>query len=153
MNLEQPKNKTHRARTRPPFECIALVLQGGGSLGAYQGGVYEALSEAGLHPDWIAGISIGAINSAIIAGNAREHRVQKLREFWEGITENPLWGLSDAPSSLQPEADTARAVKNQWSAGLAMIGGAPGFFTPRMPSPWLYPWAPWRRPATTTSAR
>jgi NTE family protein len=90
VSAKQPKSKTHRARTRPPFECIALVLQGGGSLGAYQGGVYEALSEAGLHPDWIAGISIGAINSAIIAGNAPEHRVQKLREFWEGVTENPL---------------------------------------------------------------
>ncbi len=140
MSLKQPKSKTHRARTRPPFECIALVLQGGGSLGAYQGGVYQALSEAGLHPDWIAGISIGAINSAIIAGNAPEHRVQKLREFWEGVTENPLWELGDAPFSSQPEGDTARSVKNQWSAGLAIIGGAAGFFRPRMPSPWLYPW-------------
>lgn len=116
------------------------MLQGGGSLGAYQGGVYEALSEAGLYPDWIAGISIGAINSAIIAGNAAEHRVQKLREFWEGVTEDPLWGLSDAALSIQPKGDAVRDVKNQWSAGLAMIGGAPGFFTPRMPSPWLYPW-------------
>ena len=87
------------------------MLQGGGALGAYQGGVYEALSEAGLHPDWIAGISIGAINSAIIAGNAPEHRVQKLREYWEGITREPLWGSSDAPFSVQPEGDTARAVK------------------------------------------
>jgi NTE family protein len=140
VSPKQPKSKTHRARTRPPFECIALVLQGGGSLGAYQGGVYEALSEAGLHPDWIAGISIGAINSAIIAGNAPEHRVQKLREFWEGVTENPLWGLSDAVFSIQPKGDAARAVKNQWSAGLVMLGGSPGFFTPRMPSPWMYPW-------------
>ena len=68
---------------RPPFECIALVLQGGGALGAYQGGVYQALDEANLHPDWVAGISIGAINSAIIAGNKPEHRVEKLRDFWE----------------------------------------------------------------------
>ncbi len=52
-------------RTRPPFECIALLLQGGGALGAYQAGVYQALMEADLHPDWVAGISIGAINSAI----------------------------------------------------------------------------------------
>jgi NTE family protein len=140
VSPKQPKSKTHRARTRPPFECIALVLQGGGSLGAYQGGVYEALSEAGLHPDWIAGISIGAINSAIIAGNAPEHRVQKLREFWEGVTENPLWGLSDAAFSIQPKGDAVRDVENQWSAGVAAIGGVPGFFTPRMPSPWLYPW-------------
>ena len=140
MSLKQPKSKTHRARTRPPFECIALVLQGGGSLGAYQGGVYEALSEAGLHPDWIAGISIGAINSAIIAGNAPEHRVQKLREFWEGVTENPLWGLSDVAFSIQPKGDAVRDVENQWNAGVAAIGGVPGFFMPRMPSPWLYPW-------------
>lgn len=73
-------------RTRPPFECIALLLQGGGALGAYQAGVYQALSEADLHLDWVAGISIGAINSAIIAGNPPEQRVAKLRAFWEGIT-------------------------------------------------------------------
>src|SRR5262245_53787703 len=60
--------KSHRLSNRPPFECIALLLQGGGALGSYQAGVYEALAEADLHPDWVAGISIGAINSAIIAG-------------------------------------------------------------------------------------
>src|SRR5215813_12727235 len=58
--------KTHVTTERPPFERIALVLQGGGALGAYQGGVYQALAEANLHPDWVAGISIGAINSALI---------------------------------------------------------------------------------------
>ena len=58
-----------------PFECVALLLQGGGALGAYQGGVYEALAEANIHPDWIAGISIGAINGAIIAGNPPHSRV------------------------------------------------------------------------------
>ena len=57
-------------RPHPPFECIALLLQGGGALGAYQAGVYEALTEADLHPNWIAGISIGAVNAALIAGNA-----------------------------------------------------------------------------------
>lgn len=61
--------KSHRLSKRPPFECIALLLQGGGALGSYQAGVYEAFAEANLHPDWVAGISIGAINSAIIAGN------------------------------------------------------------------------------------
>ena len=70
-------------RPRPPFECIALLLQGGGALGAYQAGVYEALTEAGLDPDWIAGISIGAINGALIAGNSPETRVDRLRAFWE----------------------------------------------------------------------
>src|SRR3954453_4676325 len=85
-----PVSKTHRARPRPPFECIALVLQGGGALGAYQAGVYQALAESDLHPDWVAGISIGAINSALIAGNPPEKRVERLREFWETVTENAL---------------------------------------------------------------
>src|SRR5215469_2524214 len=62
-------------RDRIPFDCVALLLQGGGALGAYQAGVYEALAESGLHPDWVVGISIGAINSAIIAGNAPERRI------------------------------------------------------------------------------
>src|SRR5260370_28957584 len=78
------------SRARPAFERIALLLQGGGALGAYQGGVYQALAEADLHPDWVAGISIGAINSALIAGNPPEHRVEKLREFWEAVSDSPL---------------------------------------------------------------
>jgi hypothetical protein len=80
--------KSHRLAQRPPFECIALLLQGGGALGSYQAGVYEALAEADLHPDWVAGISIGAINSAIIAGNPPAERV--VRSFWQEITANPL---------------------------------------------------------------
>ena len=71
---------------RPTFDCIALLLQGGGALGAYQAGVYEALAKADLHPDWVAGTSIGAVNSAIIEGNTRERRVGKLREFWELVS-------------------------------------------------------------------
>src|SRR5215469_2803781 len=78
------------ARPRPSFECIALLLQGGGALGAYQAGVYEALAEADLHPDWAAGISIGAINSAIIAGNPPKRRVDALREFWHAVSASPL---------------------------------------------------------------
>src|SRR3984893_11343763 len=70
--------KHHKGLGRPPFEQIALLLQGGGALGAYQAGVYEALSEAGVHPDWVAGISIGAINAALIAGNPPEARVDRL---------------------------------------------------------------------------
>src|SRR5437879_9117316 len=81
--------KTREAQDRPPFECIALLLQGGGALGAYQAGVYQALSEAHLHPDWVAGISIGAINSALIAGNPPQARVEQLRKFWELITTPP----------------------------------------------------------------
>src|SRR5499425_511112 len=82
--------KTHVTTERPPFERIALVLQGGGALGAYQGGVYQALAEAKLQPDWVAGISIGAINSALIAGNPPEKRVERLREFWEAVSTSPL---------------------------------------------------------------
>jgi NTE family protein len=74
---------------RPPFECIALLLQGGGALGSYQAGVYAALAEAELQPDWVAGISIGAINGALIAGNAPERRIDHLRKFWEQITAAP----------------------------------------------------------------
>src|SRR5258705_940322 len=89
MNF-QPRPHLTTADRRLPFDCIALLLQGGGALGSYQGGVYEALAEANLHPDWVAGISIGSINSALIAGNAPENRVAKLREFWEAITTGPF---------------------------------------------------------------
>ena len=72
---------------RSRFEQTVLLLQGGGALGSYQAGVYQALAEANLHPDWVAGISIGAVNAALIAGNPPEKRVEKLREprprcFW-----------------------------------------------------------------------
>ena len=88
-------------RLRPPFEKIALVLQGGGALGAYQAGVYEALAAANIHPDWIAGISIGAINGALIAGNAPEARVAKLRAFWERVTAKPYYDWIDRLLSLR----------------------------------------------------
>src|SRR5712691_2678244 len=88
--VSSDRSKTSRVRARPPFECIALLLQGGGALGSYQAGVYHALSEANLHPDWVAGISIGAINSALIAGNPPERRVERLREFWEAVSDSPF---------------------------------------------------------------
>jgi NTE family protein len=125
-----------RTRPRPPFECIALLLQGGGALGAYQAGVYEALAEADLHPDWIAGISIGAINGALIAGNAPELRVDKLRAFWERVTASPAcdWGDRLFPA----KSDAVRLWLNQVSAYFALTVGAPGFFTPRFSPPWLH---------------
>jgi NTE family protein len=127
---------TSKARPRPPFECIALLLQGGGALGAYQAGVYEALTEADLHPDWIAGISIGAINGALIAGNAPEERVDKLRAFWERVTAKPC---SDWSERLFPaKGDAVRQWRNQMSANLALVSGASGFFTSRFPAPWLH---------------
>jgi NTE family protein len=122
---------------RPPFDCIALLLQGGGALGAYQAGVYQALNEANLDPDWVAGISIGAINSAIIAGNAPKDRVARLREFWEQITDDSLSTWAGGIGAAFLKGDRARGVFNQFSAGRAILEGAPGFFKPRPISPWL----------------
>ena len=89
-------------RPRPPFSCIALLLQGGGALGAYQAGIYQGLMEAdrNLEPDWVAGISIGAINAAIIAGNAPDKRVDKLRAFWDGVTTNEFSGFRGLRAAL-----------------------------------------------------
>jgi NTE family protein len=133
--------KSHRQLARPPFECIALLLQGGGALGAYQAGVYEALAEAHLAPDWVAGISIGAVNAALIAGNAPSARVEKLREFWKLITAGGPWDgiarFAMAPSIVRGEF--TRGLLNQLSAGTTLIGGAAGFFSPRVPSAWLQP--------------
>jgi NTE family protein len=118
-----------------PFECVALVLQGGGALGAYQAGVYAALAEAGIDPDWVAGISIGAINAAIIAGNPPETRVDRLREFWTLVTTGAVhpWrrdvGLA--------KTDHMRNLLNQFNANAALMRGAKGFFAARPASPWL----------------
>src|ERR1700733_5805572 len=72
---------------------VVLVLQGGGALGAYQAGVYQALQEAGIEPDWIVGTSIGAINAGLIAGNAPQNRLARLIEFWRRMQRSPLWDL------------------------------------------------------------
>ena len=132
LRTRPAQRKGHRGLERPPFEQIALLLQGGGALGAYQAGVYQALAEANLHPDWVAGISIGAINSALIAGNPPEARVDRLRAFWEGITEPRWW-------SVLAHGDAARGALNQVNAGMAVATGARGFFAPRLPPPWLAP--------------
>src|SRR5208283_3874998 len=118
MSGQRPsRRKTHLATERPPFERIALLLQGGGALGSYQAGVYQALAEANLQPDWVAGISIGAVNAALIAGNPPEKRVEKLREFWEEITELPLgpFGIHYDPSLETPDTTSHYAV-NQMRA-------------------------------------
>ena len=117
------------ARAASYGKKVALVLQGGGALGSYQAGVYEALSTSQYLPDWVAGISIGRINAAIIAGNAPAMRVERLRAFWEGIT---------APSSLWPVLSSAIAGDNTRTSSLnALIFGQPGFFKPRPPMHWL----------------
>ena len=130
--------KTHKQEHRPPFDRIALLLQGGGALGAYQAGVYEALAEADLHPDWVAGISIGGINSAIIAGNPREARVAKLREFWELVSNSPF-DLGGDFGFLLPKGDAARAFAQQMSERTASTFGVPGFYSLRFPSPLFQP--------------
>src|SRR6185312_7683464 len=104
-------SEPQHSQVRPDFERIALLLQGGGALGAYQGGVYQALAEADLHPHWVAGISIGAINSALIAGNPPERRVERLREFWETVTRSPL-GLPYL-AGLEIKDETAHQFLNQ----------------------------------------
>lgn len=101
----------------------ALVLQGGGALGAYQAGVYAAARETQRPPDWIAGVSIGAINAALIAGNPPEKRVERLREFWELV--------SSGPAQRLPPWLATRELLNQWSAAMAALVGVPGFFEPR----------------------
>jgi NTE family protein len=124
---------------RLPFEVVALVLQGGGALGAYQAGVYEALSETGILPNWIAGMSIGAINAAIIAGNPPNARVDRLREFWTQVTGDGPWpGASNAGVELA-RGDAMRQLLNHMSAGFAMASGAKGFFSLRPIPPWLQP--------------
>jgi len=130
--------KTHKPEHRPLFDSVALLLQGGGALGAYQAGVYEALAEADLHPDWVAGISIGGINSAIIAGNPREARVAKLREFWEIVSHSPF-GLDGNLGSSLSKGDAALAFGQRMSAITATMLGVPGFYAPRFPSPFFQP--------------
>jgi NTE family protein len=128
-----PMRKTHRVMPRPPFERIALVLQGGGALGAYQAGVYQALAEANLHPDWVAGISIGAINAALIAGNPPDKRVPRLREFWEIVSTAPF-GLPYVSSFEIKDVSVHKWLNELRSLG-NLLGGAPGFFKPRIPPP------------------
>ncbi len=123
---------TKRAWRPEGCDRISLLLQGGGALGAYQGGVYQGLHEAGLEPDWIAGVSIGGLNAALIAGNAPEHRLAALQEFWRVITLRPVWGFL-------PSGDNLRKLHNFWSSFYTLSLGQPGMFTPNVPSPWLRP--------------
>ncbi|WP_298954571.1 patatin-like phospholipase family protein [uncultured Methylobacterium sp.] len=116
----------------PPETDRVLVLQGGGALGSYQAGVVEALQEADMTPGWVAGISIGAINAALIAGNPPERRLERLRTFWERISS----GVQIGP--LFP-GEQARAAFNEWSAAWGATFGVPGFFLPRVPPAMFYP--------------
>ena len=119
------------ARAALPLpDLVVLVLQGGGARGAFQAGVDEALIELGIELDWVAGISIGAVNAAIIAGNERDQAVGKMREFWEGVS-------SALPSLPTVDNDWAREWTHMAAAGQVAAFGVPGFFTPRFPPPAL----------------
>jgi NTE family protein len=112
------------------FDHEILLLQGGGALGAYHAGVYEGLAEAGHAPTWVAGVSIGAITAALIAGNPPERRVERLRTFWERVS-------SYAPVTYPSFMDPMRSALNLLSAGTVMAFGSPGFFVPRVPPPFF----------------
>ncbi|HEY1931624.1 MAG TPA: patatin-like phospholipase family protein [Acetobacteraceae bacterium] len=128
--------ETQATKVAPPArpasydKAVALVLQGGGALGSYQAGVFQAIADSEYPPDWVAGISIGAINAAIIAGNPLAHRVDRLRAFWESITES---------AALWPGLPTGTAKADQHLGALhALWLGQPGFFAPRPVLDWFH---------------
>jgi NTE family protein len=104
-----------------------LVLQGGGALGAYQAGVFDALDSVGFAPNWVAGVSIGAINSALIAGNPPKRRAERVREFWNHVAGKDI--------TLPAGMEMLRPLINKMSAASVITFGVPGFFTPRQIPP------------------
>jgi NTE family protein len=134
MDARSPDAQSTVSHHWRPEGCdrVALVLQGGGALGAYQVGVYQALHEAGLEPNWVCGVSIGAINSAIIAGNPPELRLERLRTFWDRITARKVWHYT-------PDGDIYRKARNLASSMMTSTLGQPGFFKPHELNPWLSP--------------
>jgi NTE family protein len=135
-SLTPQRQRAQRATTKKPLgeECI-LVLQGGGALGAYQAGVYESMCELAHTPDWVAGISIGAINAALIAGNPPARRVERLAAFWNTVSSACI--QSSAVGDTIP-----RETVNESNAALSMAFGVPGFYAPRVPP------APFQPPGT-----
>lgn len=131
------------AQAARDYSHVALVLQGGGALGAYQCGVYEGLHEAAIRPTWFAGTSIGAINAAILAGNAPEHRIERLRQFWETICE-PGGGAAIIGAGVRamlewmPSSHALEAWANSLGALGALAFGQQGFFKVRPQSPFLF---------------
>ncbi len=124
---------THPDHTATPAQARrVLVLQGGGALGSYQAGAFQALCAAHFEPEWVAGISIGAINAAIIAGNDARNRVDRLKEFWEMTAAAVPWN-----PVLTGERN--RSLFNETSAAVIATFGVPGFFSPRIPPAPLWP--------------
>ncbi len=132
MSTNPPVKTASIARQAARYERVALMLQGGGALGSYQVGVYKALAEAECMPNWVCGVSIGAINGAIIAGNAPENRVAKLEEFWSLVAGRPIWPFEQSANPMREWSTVA-------SAWMTIAMGQPGFFKPRMINPWLLP--------------
>ncbi|MCA3924339.1 patatin-like phospholipase family protein, partial [Burkholderia sp.] len=130
--LKQP----HRI-TLPAYDEIGLVLQGGGALGSYQAGVYEGMAEIGVEPTRIAGVSIGALNTAIIAGNAPADRTEALRGFWNTISQpsDPLSHVGACLSAWPGFEDLGRRWSSAWAATRTLMEGQDGFFSPRMHAP------------------
>ncbi|AJP70864.1 patatin-like phospholipase family protein [Sphingomonas hengshuiensis] len=121
--------RSHRRAAGLPLpDCVALVLQGGGALGSFQAGVIEELATTHIEIDWVAGISIGAINAALFAGNPPERRLAAIRSFWDGVT-------AALPDFSLPMNDTLREFSHEWSAAMVALQGVPGFFSPRMVPP------------------
>jgi NTE family protein len=121
-----PRATPAAAKERTIKEQVVLVLQGGGALGAYQAGVYQALMEGGIEPDWVIGTSIGAINGALIAGNEPANRIARLREFWDGV------GRKGALDQLWPSSIFGNALANMST----IVSGIPGFFVPNPQAIW-----------------
>src|SRR6201994_643495 len=134
MDALAPDSQIAASQNWRPDRCdrVALVLQGGGALGAYQAGVYQALHENGMEPDWVCGVSIGGINSAIIAGNPPERRLERLQTFWDRITARKVWHYT-------PDGDIYRKARNMTSSWLTTTLGQPGFFKPHDINPWFSP--------------
>src|SRR5579872_4082400 len=125
---------SHSSHPRPvPAKAMpVLVLQGGGALGSYQAGAYHSLCHHDFAPEWVAGISIGAVNAAIVVGNPPEKRVARLKEFWE---------MATAPVPWKPHlvGEESRTAFHEAAAAWIATFGVPGFFTPRFPPPLLWP--------------
>jgi len=117
----------------PLPDHVVLVLQGGGALGSFQAGVYEQLSALDIEVDWVAGISIGAINAAIIAGNPPERRLERLRAFWNKVS-------GGMPNFWLPESNHVREAAHLGAAAVVAMYGVPGFFRPHgLPAPLMPP--------------
>lgn len=128
ISLSMSRSPRKSRAPLPLPDEVALVLQGGGALGSYQAGVIEALETRDIEIDWVAGISIGAVNAAIVAGNPPEKRVERLRAFWERVT-------ADIPFMPMLSSDMIREAEHLGAAMAVSAFGVPGFFTPRMIPP------------------